>query len=172
MVSQNTSTKSLVGISSGTTSNTETPFTSNSGWITMKETSSMTTTKTSISLRQNISLPITNSTSVQPTSITSTKNNSATTTSKTDQTVNHNAKSTEIEIQIDFSAKTNITENVHNHGFSSKGHFNDDEDLLCGTLYQHDHFEGEFKKFYHRDEVKSLGNKNNILSSLQIHNRK
>ena len=36
--------------SPGTTSNTETPLTSNSGWITMKETSSMTTTETKLSI--------------------------------------------------------------------------------------------------------------------------
>jgi len=171
MVSRNVSTNSFeAGTSSvtfGTISNAETPL-----------TSSISTTETSISVtpRQNISLPTTNSTSVQPTSKTSTtttkNNNKATTTSKTDQTVNLNAKSTEIEIQIGFSAKFNITENGHNHGFSSNAHCNDDEDMLCGTLYQHDHFVVEFKKLYHRGEIKSLGNGNNILSSLKIHHRK
>ena len=182
MVSQNASTKSLEetsSVASGTTSNTETSLTSNSGWITMRETSAMTTTETNISVapRQNITLPTTNSKSVQATSsITSTRTtkniNPVTTTSKTDQTINPNPKSTEIEIQIDFSAKINITENGHNHGFSNNGHFNDDEDMLCGTLYQHDRFEGPFKTLNNREEMKSLGNRNNILSSLVIHNRK
>ena len=44
--------------------------------------------------------------------------------------------------------------------------------LHCGTLYRHDEFKDDFFKLYHRDEIKSFGDNNKALSSLQIHNGK
>ena len=85
-----------------------------------------------------------------------------TTLSKTNHTIDQSGKSTQIEIELGISASINIS------GTGGDLRLNDNEDVYCGSLYEHDHFEGEFEELNHRDEIESFRNNNNILSSLEV----
>ena len=119
----------------------------------------------SLTMNEEITMIIskTNTTKIKPTSTGS----MITTLSKNNYTIHQSGKATQIEIQLGATirATINISGTGGDHGS------NDNEDLFCGSLYRHDHFAGEFKELYHRDEIKSFRQDNNMLSSLQIANR-
>ena len=119
----------------------------------------------SLTMNEEISMIIskTDTTKIKPTSTGS----MITTLSKNNHTIHQSGKATQIEIQLEATirATINISGTSGDHGS------NDNEELFCGSLYRHDHFESEFKELYHRDEIKSFRKDNNILSSLQVANR-
>ena len=114
----------------------------------------------SLTMNEEISMIIskTNTTKIKPSST----GPLVTTLSKTNHTIDQSGKSTQIEIELGILASINISGGDHDH------HSNDNEDLYCGSLFKHDHFDGEFEKLNHRDEIESFRHNNNILSSLQV----
>ena len=119
----------------------------------------------SLTMNEEISMIIskTNTTKIKPTSTGS----MITTLSKNNHTIHQSGKATQIEIQLEATIRATI--NIS--GTDGDHESNDNEELFCGSLYRHDHFAGEFKELYHRDEIKSFRQDNNMLSSLQIANR-